>query len=144
MKLKGIRPIKPIDVDLSQFFDAPVKVTVRPLPPLARAKINELLVDGMRYATSQSKKDLNIDAIEQAMPAETTMELRAIKLRDGVVAHTIQDEDGTTPAWGPDLWAVLDEADTRILEHVIDGVTKISDPDEEGGDPTLPAKSGKK
>jgi hypothetical protein len=145
MKIKGIRTVKPVDVDLSEYFDQPTKVTVRPLPPLSRAKIQERLVEGMRYATSQGKKTLDINSIEQAMPAEVTMEIRAIKLQDGVTAHTIQDEDGKPLVWGTDLWAALDEADPEILGKVVEAVTQITTPDdEEGEDPTLPTRNGRK
>ena len=145
MKIKGLVAIKPVKIDLSRYFDTPASVTVRPLPVPARAKIQELTSAGMRYATSQAKKSLNIDAIEQAMPAEVTIEIRAVKLAEAFVAHDLVGEEGEALTWGPELWAALDEANPAILAKVIDEITELSYPDEEdGGDPTSPAKSGKK
>ena len=145
IKVKGLLAIKPVVVDLSRFFDGQkASVTIRPLPVPARAKIQELTTAGMRYATSQAKKSLNIDAIEQSMPAEVTISIREEKLREGVVSHNLVSEDGAEVPWGEELWAALDEANPNILAHVIEEITDLSYPDEEDGDPTSPARSGRK
>lgn len=138
MKIKGIRTVKPIVVDLSKFFESPQSVTVRALPPATRAKIQELTTNGMRYSTTQRKKSIDIDAIEQAMPAVITLEIREVKLRDGVIAHDFVDDDTGKPAtWGVELWNALDEADPRINETIIDAISRATYPDdEEGNDPT--------
>lgn len=144
MKIKGIRAMKPVIVDLGRFFEggSGASVTVRPIPTPARAKIQELTTTGMRYATTQRKKSLDIDAIEQAMPAEVTLEIREVKLREGVTEHTLVDEDGKALVWDKDLWKALDDANPAILDKVIAKITDITYPDdEEGTDPTLPTRS---
>ena len=145
VKVKGLMAVKPVKVDLSKFFEGPASVTVRPLPVPARAKIQELTTAGMRYATTQRKKNLDIDAIEQAMPAEVTLEIRKVKLEEAFVAHDLAGDDGAALSWGKELWDVLDDANPEILAKVLEAITDLSYPDdEEGADPTSPAKSGKK
>ena len=143
MTIKGLKSLKPKKVDLGKFFDEPHSVTVRALPVTTRAKIQELASSGIRYATKQAKKSLDIESMEQAMPADVIMEVRALKLKDGFVEHDLTDESGKLIPWGPDLWAALDEADPAILGKVVDEITELSDT-EDGEDPTSPAKSGTK
>lgn len=145
MKLKGIRSVKPVEVNLEKFFDYRATVTVRPLPPPVRAQIQELTTNGMRYATTQGKKSLDINAIEQAMPAGVTMEVRDIKLAEGVISHTIVDEDGKPVAWDKETWDALDAADPAIIEKILTAVTEITYPDDEDGtDPSSPTQKKKK
>ena len=145
VKVKGIRIFAPIVVDLSEYFDQAESVTVRPLSPPARAKIQELTTAGMRYATTQRKKGLDIDSIEQDIPAEVTMQIRETKLNDGVTAHTLKGEDGKPLDWNKELQDALDEADPAILEKVLEAISEATYPDdEEGPDPTSPTPSAKK
>lgn len=146
LKVKGLIALKPVQVDLSKFFDEPASVTVRALPVPARAKIQELTTTGMRYATTQRKKSLDIDAIEQAMPAEVTLEIRALKLTEAFVSHDLAGDDGKQLPWGGELWNALDEANPAILAKVLDKINDLSfpDEDEEGADPTSREKSARK
>lgn len=142
MKIKGIRSIKTEVVALDRFFDSPTSVTIKPLSVIARAKIQELTAQGFRLSTAAPKKGQkapDVQTIEQAMPVETLMEIRRVKLEDGVVDHTIVDEDGKRPAWNEELWNALDEADPNMLAMVIEKITDLSYPDDEGDgvrDPT--------
>jgi hypothetical protein len=142
MKIKAIRPIKSVTVPLDRYFDEPTSVIIRPLSTVARAKIQELTASGVRISTSTVKKGQkvpDIQTIEQTMPAETLLEIRRVKLSDGVVDHTIVDEDGKKPAWSEELWNALDDADPNLLAMVIDKITDLSYPDDEGDgvrDPT--------
>ena len=147
VKVKGLVALKPVVLDLSRFRGgAKITVTIRPLTVPARAKIQELTTDGMRYATTQTKKSLNIDAIEQAMPAMTTLAIREEKLSDAVVAHDFTGEDDKPLTWNKELWDALDEANPNLLAFVIEKITDLSYPDdeEEAADPTSPARSGQK
>lgn len=148
IKVQGIKKYQPRKVDLSRFFDEPRSVTVRPLPPVSRAEIQEISTDGVRYATKQRKRSLDVEAIEQSMPKEVTLAVREIKLRDGVVDTDLvaKDDQGKEVPWGPELWDALDEADTRILETVLEAINEETYPEEEGegADPTSTAATGRK
>jgi len=138
VKIKGIRNVAPQEVDLSKFFEGLAFVMIKPLPVPARAKIQELMTNGTRYATKQSKKSLDINAIEQAMPAETVLEIRKVKLAEGVVEHNlVNEESGEKLPWNEATWDALDEANPSILSKVIDAITELTYPDDEDGkDPT--------
>ena len=146
LKVKGLIALKPVRVDLSKFFDGPTSVTIRALPVPARAKIQELTTTGMRYATTQRKKSLDIDAIEQAMPAEVTLEIRVLKLKEAFVEHNLVGDDGKVLPWNEELWNALDEANPEILAKVLERSNEVSfpDEDEEGSDPTSRGTSARK
>lgn len=148
IKVQGIKKYQPRKVDLSRFFDEPRSVTVRALPPASRAEIQEITTDGVRYATKQRKRSLDVEAIEQSMPKEVTLAVREIKLRDGFVSTDIaaKDDQGKDVPWGHDLWAVLDEENPQILEAVLEAINEETYPDEEGdgADPTSPAATGRR
>jgi hypothetical protein len=143
MKVRGLQTVKPVKVVLDKYFDEPHSVTVKPLPVPARARIQELTTDGMRYATRQTKKALDIEAIEQAMPAEVTLEIRRVKLAEAYSSHDLVGDDGQALPWGEDLWNMLDDANPLILAEVLEAITELSYPDDEE-DPTSPGRSGKK
>lgn len=135
MTLKGIKTIKPKTVDLSKYFDYAAYVIIRPLPVPSRAKIQELTTNGMRYMTSQARKKLDIDSIEQSMPQQVTMDIRAVKLTDGVIEHNIQNEEGKVVSWCMDLWDALDDCNQAIIQKIIDEITDLTYPEDEA-DPT--------
>ena len=136
MKLKGIKAYKPRTVDLTRHFDQARHVIVRALPPHARAQIQELMSAGLKYATKQGKANIDIESMEQSMPAESIMKIREIKLVSGVLDHNLETETGQKPDWNRDLWDALDAVDPAILEEVIDGVTAETEGEE---NPTSPA-----
>lgn len=134
VRVAGLQYIKPVRVDLTKYFGGrETFVEVKPLSTLARAQLQEMLTESVRYATEQKKRDLDIVAINQNMPVETSMRVRALKLTDALSNHNITDEEGKALAWNEELWDALDDANPNILADVMDAISDVSYPDDEKG-----------
>jgi hypothetical protein len=144
IKLKAIRK----RVQLNQFFDGDdIWADIRPLTSTEKNEIQEHLASGMKY---EYDKRGTASSMEKNYAATDLQEILMIKLKKGVVAHNIPNEDGTIPEWNDALIAEIDRLDPRVLETIAEAVQSLSFPkkveDKEEGEVTegFPTSHGQK
>lgn len=116
--LDGIKEQTKEKVDLSEFFMDDRWVEIRILPPIIKAKISEIGMEGLKFTPAPETEIGYVAVPVTEGTADRSMKIRDIKLREGVVDHNISS-DGEKSKWGHPLWRDLDDWNPKVLEKVV-------------------------